>query len=151
RAFRASVRHAIVPLGVAASLLFAAPAHAQVITKNLVRAFNQCTYPAQYVFDATPFTAAGPEAMLTFSRTHVACSPRCQTLPYFPYQTSCDTPCRYNDDPCPYGWRCGLNCFTNGCLGQCAAGVDVNVGYVVVMKATRYCSIAACAGPLPLI
>ena len=124
------------------------PAQAQVVAKKLTRAFNNCDFPAQYVFDYSFFTADAPEATLTFSRTHVACSERCQGFPPTG-DNSCNHLCFSNDRFCPNGWTCGA-CIGTGCTGPCVGGVDVLVGYVVVLKANRFCEIAACASLNPI-
>ena len=133
---------------VVAAVLAATPGHAQVVEKKLVRAFNNCDYPAPYVFDYSFFTADDPEATLTFSRTHVACSERCQTIP-ISGDNSCNHSCSASDRSCPNGWTCGA-CIGAGCFGPCVGGVDVQVGYVVVLKQSRFCEIAACASLNPI-
>ena len=133
-------------VGIVAVTLAGTPAHAQVINKQLGRSFNQCASPAPYVYDYEFFTAQGPEAVLTFSRTHIACSDTCQDVPFPPFN-SCDQGCS-PALPCDHNWKC--SCTTSNCFGHCVAGVDVLVGYAVVLKTSRFCSIAACTGTIPL-
>lgn len=146
---RGSIRSA---LGTAAAVALAAlgPAavEAQVIQKKVVRAFNNCDYPEPYVFDYSFFTADGSETTLTYSRSHIACSVRCQDIPIYP-SNSCNQLCYWNDRTCSFGWVCSA-CTRPGCIGPCVAGVDLTVGHVMALKASRFCAIAACTGTIPL-
>lgn len=135
---------AVLAAALCAVALSTGPAHAQTLGKTLTRSFNQCTVPAQYVFGYDFFTATGPEAMLTFSRTHVACSEVCQTIPP---NNSCGVFCGATD-PCPNNWKC--SCSGPTCLGHCVHGVDVLVGYAIVLKSSRFCSIVACSALRPV-
>jgi len=128
-------------------MLAGSTVEAQTVDKRLTRSFNECQFPAQYVFDYSFFTATGTEAVLTFNRTHTACSQVCQPIPFPGGTTSCDQGCSPTI-PCPNGWIC--SCSAPFCFGQCVAGVDVNVGYVVVLKSSRFCAIAACASQNPI-
>ena len=143
RAF-GGLRVAIAAMAFAAALT-SGPAQAQELGKKLNRPFNQCEFPSPYVFDYTTFTATGSETTLTFDRSHIACSDRCQAVPFPPFN-SCSQLCQPTN-PCPNNWKCSCN--STNCVGQCVAGVDVIVGYVTVVKLDRFCSIAACASLSP--
>ena len=120
----------------------AAGTPAQTLNKSLIRTFNNCTFQQQYTFGWEIFTATGPEALLTLARTQIQCPEPCPALP-FPFPPG-STPCMdfcSPTDPCPAPFKCSSQ---NG-SGHCVNGVEMIVGYVAVMKASRFCAIAACA------
>jgi hypothetical protein len=113
-------RGALAAVAVVAAGVFALapPVRAQVVSKNLTRTFDGNPYQDTFTF----FTAAGSDAVLTFTRVIGDC----------PDSGLCTT---------------AADCHGGACVaGQCIGPIDVypTVGQVAVIRKSDYCTALAC-------